>query len=57
MTQISDFVKQLYEWYYLKKKGIKRKQKNISSTLLASFGRQLTGEDIPKAKLQEAVFN
>ena len=57
MTQISDFVKQLYEWYFLKRKGIKRKQKSISSALLASFGRQLTGEDIPETKLHEAVFN
>lgn len=47
MTQISDMVKQLYEWFYLKKNGIKKKQKNISSELLASFGRQLTErEDI-----------
>ena len=42
MEQISDFMKQLYEYYYLKKNGIEKKQKNISSDLLASFGRQLT---------------
>ena len=46
MAQISDFMKQLYEYYYLKKNGIEKKQKNISSDLLASFGRQLTKEDI-----------
>ena len=47
LAQISDMVKQLYEWFFLKKNGIKKKQKNISSELLASFGRQLTeGEDI-----------
>lgn len=46
MHQISDFIKQLYEYYYLKKNEIKKKQKNISSELLASFGRQLTKEDI-----------
>ena len=46
MLQISDTIKQLYEWYYLKANEIKKKQKNISSDLLASFGRQLTAEDI-----------
>ena len=47
MTQISDMVKQLYEWFFLKEREIKKKQKNISSELLASFGRQLTErEDI-----------
>lgn len=45
MTQISDMVKQLYEWFCLKAKGIKKKQKNISSELLASFGGQLTGQE------------
>lgn len=47
MMQLSDMIKQLYEWYYLKKNEIKKKQKNISSDLLASFGQQLTREDIP----------
>lgn len=47
MTQISDMVKQLYEWFCLKAKGIKKKQKNISFELLESFGQQLTErEDI-----------
>ncbi|WP_278325389.1 MULTISPECIES: hypothetical protein [Clostridium] len=34
MTQISDMIKQLYEWYYLKANDIKKRQKNISSDLL-----------------------
>lgn len=48
MMQISDMIKQLYEWFYLKANEIKKKQKNISPDLLASFGRQLTREDISK---------
>lgn len=55
--QIADFVRQLYEHFSLKKKGIKRTIKNISSTLLASFGRQLTGEDISKKRLDNPAFN
>ena len=46
MQQISDFMKQLYEHYALEKLGIKKKQKNISSDLLASLAGQLTEEDI-----------
>ncbi len=47
MVQIADMVKQLYEWFFLKKNGIKKKQKNISSELLESFGQQITEtEDI-----------
>ena len=47
MTQISDMVKQLYEWFSLEAKGIRKKQKNISSELLESFGWLITGrEDI-----------
>lgn len=45
MEQISDFMKQLYEYFYLQRNA-KKVQKNISSELLASFGRQLTKEDI-----------
>lgn len=49
MTQIADMVKQLYEWFFLKKNGIKKKQKNISSELLESFGQQITEtEDISR---------
>ena len=46
MAQISDFMKQLYEYYYLRKNGIEKKQKNISSDLLESLGQQITKEDI-----------
>lgn len=46
MQQISDFMKQLYEHYVLKRLGIIKKQKYISSDLLASLARQLTEEDI-----------
>lgn len=46
LEQISDFIKQLYEYFFLKKNEIKKAQKNISSELLASFGRQQTREDI-----------
>ena len=57
LEQISDFMKQLYEYFYLKKNEIKKAQKNISSELLASFARQLTEtEDIP-AQLNKSVQN
>lgn len=52
MMQISDMVKQLYEWFYLRANEIKKKQKNISSDLLASFAEQLTEEDIPSKNMQ-----
>lgn len=55
IQQIADFIKQLYEWYYLKRMGIQKKQKNISSELLASFGRQLTAEDISTSEQRSAV--
>lgn len=55
--QIADFIRQLYEHFSLDKKGIKRTIKNISSTLLASFGRHLTGEDISKKRLDKPAFN
>ena len=57
MLQISDMIKQLYEWYYLKRNGIKKKQKNISSDLLASFGWQLTREDILAHDMQSISNN
>lgn len=56
MMQISDMVKQLYEWFYLKKNEIKKKQKNISSDLLASFDRQLTREDISQNNKEGKTF-
>ena len=57
MEQIADFIKQLYEYYYLGKNGIKKLQKNISSELLASFGRQLTTPEDIKAELHSAAPN
>ena len=57
MEQIADFMKQLYEYYYLKKNGIEKKQKNISSDLLASFGRQLTKEDIFPVDEDRPTYN
>ena len=57
MMQISDMVKQLYEWFCLKRKGIQKKQKNISSELLASFARQLTETEDISAVLNESALN
>ena len=57
MEQIADFIKQLYEYYYLEKNEIKKLQKNISPELLASFGRQLTKPEDIKAELHSAVLN
>lgn len=57
MFQIADFIKQLYEWFFLNRRGIKKKQKNISPDLLASFTRHLTAEDISSLQLQKAAFN
>ena len=57
MEQISDFIKQLYEFFFLERNEIKKVQKNISSELLASFGRQLTREDISKCDMQSIPKN
>lgn len=58
MEQISDFMKQLYEYFFLKKNEIKKTQKNISSELLVSFGGHLTEtEDISPEKPNKSVFN
>lgn len=55
--QIADFIRQLYEYFSLGKKGIERTIKNISSVLAASFSGQLTEtEDIP-VQLNESVLN
>ena len=56
MTQIADMVKQLYEWFYLKKNEIKKKQKNISSDLLKSLGGRMQPEDIYK-ELEKPALN
>ena len=55
MEQIADFMKQLYEYFFLKKNGIKKPQKNISSELLVSFGRQLTETEDINTELQKAI--
>ena len=55
MTQIADMVKQLYEWFYLKKKGIKKKQKNISSDLLISLGGHQQPENIYEEPNESAL--
>ena len=57
MEQIADFIKQLYEYFFLEKNGKKKTQKNISSELLASFDRQLTETEDIKAQLHKAVLN
>lgn len=57
MEQIADFIKQLYEYFYLKKNEIKKLQKNISSELLVSFGRQLTETGDIKGELHKAIHN
>ena len=57
MEQIADFMKQLYEYFCLKKNEIKKAQKNISSELLASFGRQLTETEDISAQLNGSVVN
>lgn len=57
MQQISDFMKQLYEHYVLKKLGIKKKQKNISPELLESLARHLTAEDISRSDKQSLSTN
>lgn len=46
LTQIADILMQLYENGIKGLRKLKRTIKNISSDLLASFGRQLTREDI-----------
>lgn len=57
MEQIADFMKQLYEYFYLKKNEIKKMQKNISPELLASFGRHLTETEDINHGLHKAVPN
>ena len=57
LEQISDFMKQLYEYYFLKKNGIKKVQKNISSELLKSFAQQITETEDISVQLNESVLN
>lgn len=46
MQQIADFMRQLYEYFYLKKNEIEKAQKNIPSDILKSFGELEKSEDI-----------
>lgn len=57
MRQISDLARQLYEWFFLKRNGIKRAIKNVSPVLLACFGGRLTGGNTFKKRLDEPAFN
>lgn len=57
ITQIADIFRQLYVYRELKKKGIKKTEKNISSDLLVSFGRQLTREDISQSDMHSISDN
>lgn len=57
MEQIADFIKQLYEYYYLEKNEIRKLQKNISPELLSSFGQQLTKTEDIRVELHSAVLN
>ena len=57
LEQISDFIKQLYEYFFLKKNEIKKAQKKISSELLASFGRQLTETEDIQSQLNRSALD
>ena len=57
MEQIADFMKQLYEHFYLKKNEKKKMQKKISSELLSSFARQPTKTEDIDTELHNAVLN
>lgn len=57
MMQIADMVKQLYEWFYLKRNEIRKKQKKISSDLLESFGWQITGPEDIGSRQEEPALN
>lgn len=56
MEQIADFMKQLYEYYYLKKNGIEKTQKKIASDLLKSLCEQHRPEDTDK-ELRNSALN
>lgn len=57
MEQIADFMKQLYEYFYLEKNAIKKLQKNISSELLTSICKHLTETEDINTELHNAVLN
>ena len=46
MQQIADFMRQLYEYFYLEKNKIKKVQKNIPSDILQSFAELTVSESI-----------
>ena len=56
MQQIADFMRQLYEYFYLKKNEIKKAQKNIPSDILKSFAELEKSEDI-FPELDKTVLN
>lgn len=56
MEQIADFMKQLYEYYYLKKNGIEKTQKKIASDLLKSLSEHHRPEDTAK-ELRNSALN
>ncbi|KSV58558.1 transposase [Acetivibrio ethanolgignens] len=57
MEQIADFMKQLYEYFYLAKNEIRKLHKNISSELSASFGWQLTETEDRNSEQHKAHSN
>lgn len=58
LTQIADIIMQMYEFKNKTIRKVKRSIKNISSHLLASFGRQLTREDISAVQIEpQSEFN
>ena len=56
MEQIADFMKQLYEYDYLRKNGIEKTQKKITSDLLKSLSEQYRPEDKGK-ELRNSALN
>ena len=56
MQQIADFMRRLYEYFYLEKQGIEKVQKNIPSDILKSFGELTVSESISQ-ELQKAILN
>lgn len=58
MTQIADFFKQLYEFYFLVKNEIEKKQKNISSDLFKSFSQhEPSDEDIFSRSYMQSIYD
>ena len=53
--QVSDIVRQLYEWFYLEKNGIKKTYKKISSDLQLALSKQFVRlEDTQNAEANKA---